>query len=399
MNEQILYWIWLATRARLGAKGLRALLESFGQPEALYAADAETLKRAGLTPALCKALLDKQLDRARSILQACERLGITALPLGDEAYPAALRQTADAPAVLYCRGRLPAAGERPWIGLVGARQADARGLTLASRFGAEIAACGGVVVTGMAKGVDAAAAEGALEQGCPVVGVLGGGVDVIYPRENAALFARVAAQGCLLSEYPPGAAPNARHFPARNRIISALSDGIVVVQAAEGSGALITARWAAEQGRDVFSVPGPAGEALSRGCNQLLRDGAALAESGRDVMREYLFRYPNAIRMQNEASGIRHQASGDGGYDEGVVGAQRVRPPEAQVSNSAVRPLPEGLTSVQTAIVEALRGGAMQLDALIDKTGLPAAQVLPQLTVLQIKKLLSQEPGKIYKLL
>jgi len=411
MNEQVLYWIWLSTRPRLGAKGLRGLLESFGQPDALFAADVAALERAGVAPTLCKALLDKNLGPARSILQACEQLGITVLTLASEAYPAAMRQTADAPAVLYCRGSLPGSGMQPWIGLVGARQADERGLALAWRFGAEIAACGGVVVTGMAKGVDAAAARGALEQSCPVVGVLGGGVDVVYPRENAALFQQVAAHGCLLSEYPPGTTPNARHFPARNRIISALSDGIAVIQAAESSGALITARWATEQGRDVFSVPGPAGDALSRGCNQLLRDGAILAESGLDVMREYLYRYPGAVKLQgsrimDQGSGAcsgahrcaTEQASPQGAErKDTAVGAHSVRQPAAASLAPAARPLPTDLTPEQTAIVAALQDGPMQLDALIDKTGLPAARVLSQLTLLQIKKILRQLPGKLYE--
>ena len=395
MNEQVLYWIWLSTRPRLGAKGLRGLLESFGRPDALFAADAEALKRAGIAPGLRTALLDKDLKPAQAILQACERLAITVLTPDGAGYPAAMRQMADAPAVLYCRGKLPASGLQPWIGLVGARQADARGLTLASRFGAQIAVHGGVVVTGMAKGIDAAAAQGALQQGYPVVGVLGCGVDVVYPAENAALFQQVTEQGCLLLEYPPGTAPNARHFPARNRIISALSDGIVVIQAAEGSGALITAHWAAEQGRDVFSVPGPAGDPLSRGCNQLLRDGALLAESGSDVMQEYLFRYPSALniqkaefRMRNAECRIQNEASAH-------AGAVMDRPPEAATPKIDL----SALNDVQRAIVTALQDGPLQLDALIDRTGLSAAQVLQQLTVLQIKKILSQEPGKIYKLL
>ena len=392
MRESNLLWVWLSLRPGLGPVKQRKLLDLAGSPAELYAAGEEALARMGISQAARTALLDKSLDRPRRILQDCEALGITVLTPGADAYPAALRRTADTPAVLYCLGRLPVSGERPWIGLVGARQADRRGLALARRFGAEIAACGGLVVTGMARGVDAAAAEGALDQGGPVVGVLGSGADVVYPRENAQLFARAAAQGCLLSEYPPGTAPDARHFPARNRIISALSDGIVVIQAGAESGALITARWAADQGRDVFSVPGPPEEPLSKGCNQLLRDGARLAESGLDVMREYAYRYPGTVRMQNaecrmqnEGSGIRDQGSGT---CSGIQCAPR----------DSARPPVEGLTSEQRAIVAALEGGPMQLDALIDKTGLPASQVLPQLTVLQIKKILSQEPGKIYKL-
>ena len=393
MNDQLLYWLWLSLRPRLGAKGLRGLLETFGPPDALYAADAEALKRAGLAPGLCQALLDKNLAPARAILQDCERLNLTVLTPDAAGYPAALRQTDDAPAVLYCRGRLPDFDRQPRIGLVGARQADARGLDLARRFGAEIAACGGVVVTGMAKGIDAAAAHGALAQGRPVVGVLGCGADVVYPRENAALFQLVAEQGCLLSEYPPGTAPNARHFPARNRIISALSDAVVVIQAAEGSGALITARWAAEQGREVFSVPGPAGDPLSRGCNQLLRDGAMLAESGLDVMREYLYRYPGAVRMQNVECKMQNEGSGIKDQGSGAVGAHSVRPSEVPAAKIDLA----ALTDTQRAIVTALENGPLQLDALIDKTGLSAAQVLPQLTVLQIKGVISQAPGKIYQ--
>lgn len=394
---------------------LRKLLALAGSPEALYGADENALQRLGLSPTLRKTLLDKELEPAQGILEACRQAAIKLLPLTAEAYPSGLRQTPDAPILLYCRGTLPPAGQQPWIGLVGAREADRRGLTLARRFGAEIAACGGLVVTGMARGIDAEAATGALEQESPVVGVLGCGADVIYPKENARLFARVAERGCLVSEYPPGVRPDARHFPARNRIISALSDGVVVVQAAEGSGALITARWAAEQGRDLFSVPGPAGEPLSRGCNQLLREGAILTESGLDVMREYLFRYPETVRIQEakrnaqgQGSGIRYRGSGDESGAQGVPrdkaeGAVMSRPqPAADPENAAEAHIAhlsmEGLTPVQTAIVTALQDGPLQLDALIARTGLPAAQVLPQLTVLQIKEIISQKPGKIYEL-
>ncbi len=389
---ETLYWIWLSQRPGLGPVRVRKLLELVGDPGTLYAADGETLARLGLPKAACETLLDKDPARAEATLEACERLEIRVLTLASEDYPAPMRLTPDAPAVLYCRGRLPVSGKQPWIGLVGSRQADARGLELARRFGAEIAACGGVVVTGMAKGVDAAAAAGALDQGCPAVGVLGGGVDVVYPRENKELFAGMARHGCLLSEYPPGTRPDARHFPARNRIISALSDGVVVIQAAEGSGALITARWAAEQGRDVFSVPGPAGEALSRGCNQLLRDGARLVESGQDVMREYLYRYPGAVRIQNATCSMQNE-----GTENRAPGAEKEKRSGAHRCAAGQRPPTEGLTPEQRAIVDALAEGPLQLDALIDRTGLPASRVLPQLTVLQIKKILRQLPGKIYE--
>ncbi len=430
MENQDLYWIWLTQRPRLGAKGQRELVEGFGPPAELWAADDAALERAGIAPTLRKGLLDKELSPARAVLERCAETGVRVLTLADPAYPARLRLQGDAPAVLYCKGT-PPGEDRPMIGLVGARAADAEGLALAFRLGAEIAACGGLTVTGMAKGVDAQSAEGALANGGFVIGVLGCGPDLVYPRENAALFARVAERGCLLSEYPPGVGANARHFPVRNRLISALSDGVVVVRAAEQSGSLITARWAAEQGRDVFAVPGDPADPLSRGCNALLRDGAWAASSGWDVLERYQFRYPMAVRMQNakckmqnegtgnreqgtgdggrEATGNRQQATGDGGRgsfgsaalragrqdrDADAVGAAIGRPQEAQ----AVRTDFSELSPVQRTIAEALADGALQLDALIDKTGLSAAQILPQLTILQIKKHITQKPGKIYEL-
>ncbi len=406
MDNPILYWIWLSQRPRLGSRGLCQLLRDFGSPAELYAADAEALERAGIVPTVRKSLLDKALGPARAVLERCEETGVRVLTGADPAYPARLRLQGDAPGVLYYKGNLPGE-DRPLIGLVGAREANADGLTLARRLGFEIAACGGLVVTGMAKGVDAQSAEGALEAGGSVIGVLGCGPDLVYPRENAALFAQTAERGCLISEYPPGVGPNARHFPVRNRLISALSDGVVVVRAAERSGSLITARWAAEQGRDVFAVPGDPSDPLSRGCNALLRDGAWAAASGWDVLERYQFRYPGTVRMQNAKCKMQNEATEDPAAAEEAKtspacrgGGPASRPAEGcrQSEAPAVRLDLSSLNSVQRQIVEALRGGPLQLDALIDRLGLPAGQVLPQLTLLQIKKIITQKPGKQYEL-
>ena len=374
-------WIWLTLCRRLGTRGQRALLREFGSPATIYEADVEAFARAGLSPALQKALLDKDLGPARAVLTRCEKTGVRAVTLADEAYPPRLRQMEDAPIVLYCKGTLPGE-ERPVIGLVGARNADAQGLALARRLGREIAACGGSVTTGIARGIDAESAEGALECGGAVIGVLGCGPDRVYPAENAALFARVAAQGCLVSEYPPGTAPNARNFPVRNRLISALADGVVVIRAAEHSGSLITARWAAEQGRDVFAVPGAPDDPLSRGSNALLREGALAVETGWDVLRRYEYRYPGVLHEE-----ICPPASAGVSCPPPARQAAAGKGQQWAVSDTA-------LTPAQEAIVTALRDGPLQLDALIDRTGLPAAKVLP----LQIKKTVLQKPGKQYEL-
>ena len=374
------HWIWLTELPGLGPVNAKRLLRRFGSPEAIYAADASTLRREGLGDRLCEILSRKDLSRAEEIRTRCREGGIRVLHLGEADYPARLRVTVDAPTVLYCIGRLPDLEKQPCIGLVGARAANDWGRETALRLGWQVAGCGAVVVTGMARGVDAAAANGALDRGAPVLGILGGGVDVVYPQENRALFLRVAEQGCLLSEYPPGTAPDARHFPARNRIISALSDGVVVVQAKERSGALITARWAADQGRDVFAVPGPAGEALSRGCNQLLREGALLAECGWDVLREYEYRYPTTVR---EYHGRPHSSA---------------EPEPIRSEPEAAAPDLSGLTPLQCRIVEALLSGSLQLDLLIDELNLPASQVLAQMTLLEIRGVVRCSPGKIYAL-
>ena len=292
MNE---HWIWLCSRRGLGPVRQRKLLEQFGAAEAVYAAAPDELRREGLNSALVEALRDHNLGPAREILRVCAEKGIRVLTRADPDYPASLAAVPDAPLVLYLRGKLPDLEQHACIALVGSRSADKRGLHIAYRLGWQIAGCGGVTVTGLARGIDTAAAWGALNQGGPVIGVLGCGADVVYPRENRDLYARVAEQGCLLTEYPPGTAPNGNNFPVRNRIISALSDGVTVVQAAEQSGALITARWAADQGRDVFAVPGPPESDLSQGCNQLLREGAILVQCGWDILCEYEYRYPGTV--------------------------------------------------------------------------------------------------------
>ena len=408
------HWIWFASRRGFGPVRQRELLERFGSAEAVWHAGKEIYDREGLTSAAQEVLLDKDLGEAKRILRLCGQKQITVLPIHEERYPSFLRAIADAPTVLYLRGRLPETDGTPCVGIVGARSADRRGLTTARQLGWQIAGCGGIVVTGLARGIDTMAARGALDNGGTVIGVLGCGVDVVYPRENAVLFAEVLLKGCLLSEYPPGSAPDARHFPVRNRIISALSDGVVVVQASERSGALITARWAADQGRDVFAVPGPAGEELSRGCNRLLREGAILAESGWDVMCEYEYRYPGKVREYHgrPEPETRRQAP-----SAALLAPERAEAPAAQTPASSAAQTPassaaqtpaaapekptirlSSLTPPQRAVAEALRKGPLQLDDLLDRLDLPTAQVLSQLTMLQIRGVIAQKPGRTYEL-
>jgi DNA processing protein len=203
-------------------------------------------------------------------------------------YPPALRHLADPPPVLWLCGRRLDFSERAVaIAIVGARDASARGLAFASRLASDLASRGVTVVSGLARGIDAAAHRGSLDAGGDTVAVLGCGADVIYPRRNAELRAEILARGCVLSEFAPGVEPRRGHFPKRNRIISGLSLGVVVVEATERSGSLVTARHAAEQGREVFAVPGVPGEPRSRGPHALLKRGAKLVENVDDVLDEF----------------------------------------------------------------------------------------------------------------
>ena len=389
------HWIWLSTRRGVGPVRQHRLLDDFGSAEAVFHASAGELDRAGVEPAARRSLEDRSLQQAEAIARACARDGITVLTLRDPDYPASLRGLPGMPVVLYVRGVMPDLEQLPGIALVGSRGVDRRGLELARRFGWQIAGCGGAVITGLARGVDTAAAWGALDKGGPVIGVLGCGPDVIYPAENAALYDRVSRQGCLVSEYPPGTKPTSKRFPARNRIISALSVGVTVVRAALQSGALITAKWALEQNRDVFAVPGDPEDPMSLGCIRLLREGAVPAQCGWDVVSEYEYRYPAAVREYHgmpEAPAPSPKEGNPGDRPEPDAPAPTPAP------DAAPRPAPEGLTPIQLQIFQALSGGPLQLDALLDVLELPAGPVLQQLTVLQIKGLVACRPGKYYTL-
>ena len=408
------HWIWLTALKGLGPVGQRKLLEYFGSAEAVFEASPRDLERAGVPAEIRKKLENRSLDRGRTVLRDCAAGGIRVLTLPEPDFPAALRDMAGAPVVLYLRGSLPDLEQSPGIALVGAREANPRALELARQLGWQVAGCGGVVITGMAKGVDAASAWGALDQGGAVIGVLGCGPDVVYPRQSAELYARVARQGCLVSEYPPGTRPDATRFPARNRIISALSVGVVVVRAARRSGALITARFALEQNRDVYTVPGDPDDPLSAGCLELLRSGAVPARNGWEIVSEYEYRYPGAVReyhgrppapepdrSANAQKPARASASKPGSAAKPGPAAE---PDSGSGPESAAKPEPAAkavsadLSPLQRQIVEALSGGPVQLDALIASLDLPAARVLPQLTLLQIKGLIACQPGKYYTL-
>ena len=269
----------LARTDRVGPVAFRQLLLRFGSAEAAVEAWPRLTARTGAPSPLCDA------GRIDAELAAGERAGARLIVLGEEAFPPALAAVDPPPPVLWALGEPAHLTDRPCIAIVGARVASAGGLRIARGLAAQLGEAGWTVVSGLARGVDGAAHEGALGTG--TVAVLGGGVDDVYPPEHADLHRRIAEQGCVLSERPPGARAKAQDFPRRNRIISGLSRGVIVVEAELRSGSLITARLANEQGREVFAVPGSPLDPRARGTNDLIRNGAALCEGLEDVERAF----------------------------------------------------------------------------------------------------------------
>ncbi|MHB1373126.1 MAG: DNA-processing protein DprA [Thauera sp.] len=281
-------WLRLSAVPGLGAERQRSLLAAFGLPRHIFAAGRSAL--AGvigreLADAVLSAPRDEAIERA---LAWAEEPGSHILTLADEAYPRSLLDIADPPVLLYVKGD-PALLQRPAIALVGARSATAQGEANATAFAHSLAEAGLTIVSGLALGIDAAAHRGALAAGAVggrTVAVIGTGIDRIYPARNAALAREIASAGTIVSEFPLGTPPLQHNFPRRNRLIAGLAAGVLVVEAAVGSGSLITARLATEGGREVFAIPGSIHSPLSRGCHRLIREGAKLVETAEDVVEE-----------------------------------------------------------------------------------------------------------------
>ena len=278
-------WLQLTLTPGLGAGTIRKLLSQFGLPENVVAARrAELAKFAGseAVQALGSEAVAQAVDRALAWLAQPGRAIVT---LADAAYPRLLLEIADPPPLLYCHGRTELLN-RPALAVVGSRNATAQGASNAEQFARSFSAAGLTIVSGLAQGIDAAAHVGGLAAEGSTIAVLGTGVDNPYPPANAALTAQIAARGLLVSEFALGTKALAYNFPRRNRLISGLTQGCLVVEAALASGSLITARSAAEQGREVFAVPGSIHSPLSKGCHSLIKSGAKLAESAEDVLSE-----------------------------------------------------------------------------------------------------------------
>ena len=358
-DAERLDWLRLSRSGNVGPRTFRRLIHRFCTAAAALAALPELARRGGgrapriATPEEAAAEADAAAACGARLLAACE-----------PDYPRLLRAIADPPPVLFVRGDA-AMLARPAVGVVGTRNASLNGRRLAERFAADLGACGWVIASGLARGIDTAAHRAALETG--TVAVLAGGVDVVYPPENAELYDAICAKGAVISEIAPGTQPQARHFPRRNRLISGLARGVLVVEAALRSGALITARMALEQGREVFAVPGSPLDPRARGPNDLIRQGATLAEDADDVV--------NAL--------------------EGAAPLRRALPPEDQdvvVAGDAAADA-DDLEAARRSVAEALSPAPATVDELARSCQLSLAVVTTVLLEWELAGRLERHPG------
>lgn len=297
MDEKLI-WLWLSLHFGAGSTLYEKLYTHFGSAEAIFDSDdADVESLDFLTSSQKRKLLDKNTEHAEEVMEWCDDNGVEVIAFSDENYPSPLKSLINFPAVLYCKGTLPDFEKELCIAVVGTRNMTVYGQKNAYELGFGLSKGGAVVVSGMALGIDCTAQKGCLYAGGTTVAVLGSGIDVIYPKENTALFNKILLNGAVVTEYPPHTPPIGTNFPIRNRIISGLCSGTVVVEADLNSGAMITARTTISQGRELFAVPGPVRTFTSRGTNQLIREGAYVATDAVDIVEQFLDRYPDKISI------------------------------------------------------------------------------------------------------
>ena len=393
----IKYFLWLTTRRGFQPVDACRLLEHFGTPEGAFFADPEEYELLGLPPFKRKSLADKSLDGAERILEQCDKLDIRILTIQDAEYPERLAQIYDPPCVLYVKGKTLAYDEALAVGVVGTRKCTPYGEKVAGRLGLELARSGAMVVSGIAEGLDSAALKGALQGGGTVTSVLGGGIDIIYPRQNKYLYQDVAAAGALISEYPPGTEHSGFHFPIRNRILSGLSVGVAVVEAGIPSGALISARHALEQNREVFAVPGPVDAPASRGTNLIIQRGEAkLITNANDILCEFSGLFSGIVRHAEplplvEADSRLAIAVPEEKPDKA---AEKVVDKEPERAYITLSDDPEAFTDDERDILLAIQKTSLTADDIVDAAQIPARRVLSALTMLQVRAMVEEKPGK-----
>jgi DNA processing protein len=363
--EKLLPWFRLKSTPGVGNLIYKRLIDVFGSPEnAIHAPPKDLLQVEGVSDRLVSAI--KRHTPPESVKKELEKIhqkGIRILTLNDSDYPTLLLEIPDPPPYLYVYGCMPETQKN--ISIVGSRNATQYGLDTTQRLGRDLAAHGMTIVSGMARGIDTAAHEGALMTHGKTIAVLGSGLERIYPKENETLFHRIAESGAVISEFPLNAEPEAHHFPMRNRVISGLSLGTVIVEATLRSGSLITARLAAEQNREVFAVPGSINSFKSTGTHTLIKQGAKLVEQAGDILEEISHQLDHTV------------SKGHHDKDE----------------NTEPKP---SLSPAETSVLHALESYPIHIDDLTRKLGMQPSELSSTLLGLELKGFIQQDPGKLF---
>lgn len=365
-------WVALNMVRGIGPRTANQLIDRYKSPAQILTAPRAKLEVSGLRPETILELQTSEiLDRANAEIERVDKLGGTIITREDDGYPRMLRELYDPPIVLYVRGDLAAAIARPCIAIVGSRRASTYGLNTAEKLARDLGSRGLTVVSGLARGVDGAAHRGALAGEGRTIAVIGTGLDATYPREHARLADEIAGHGSVVSEFPLGTPPLAQNFPYRNRVLSGLSFGVLVVEAAEHSGSLITARLAGECGREVFAVPGQITSANAFGPNSLIRDGAKLVGDWQDVVEEL----PRQLK-------------------EVILGDERQRS-----GRGPIQPLlePIELSADELRLLGMLHvDSALHIDELLESSGMHCSDLMNALLGLEMKDRIKQLPGKTF---
>ena len=393
--DSLIYWIWLSL-LNLSPRAITAVLQHCGDAERAYAEESDAFHGLrGITAREAEALENRDLTAAEFSQRRCLEQKLRILPLTDPAYPERLKQIAEPPAALYIQGEFPELDKAPVLAVIGTRRASAYGIRMSRELAFQIASGGATVLSLLTPGADEAAAAGMIQAGTPCIGVLG----TAHEACRWPLMRQVVGNGAVVSEYPPGKEQFRHFFRERNRLAAGLSDGVVVVEAPEKSGTRLFVTEAAEQGKDVFAVPGNADSETAAGTLNLLKEGAKLVTCGTDVLEEYLLRFPEHTNYMNRENSSDHKktvpVSGepDGTYNSGNVSAVSAASAPEDLRNQL-----QNLSADQLALIAAISPPATHVDDIVERSGLPVAKVLAQLTVLEIKGFVKRKPGRNFSL-
>ncbi len=430
-----LFDIWFSLRCGIANREFRPVLERYESTYDLFETEGSELAALPCSENLRRALADKSVEESYRILHYCEQNGVSLIFWQDEAYPDALRTLPDPPALLYVKGKMPDMNRRLAVSVVGTRKMSEYGKRMAYKIGYELGAARAVVVSGMALGNDSVAAAGTIAAGGQTVAVLGCGIDLVYPAEHTRLCREIEGHGAVITEFPPSTPPVGRNFPIRNRIISGLGQATLIIEADKRSGALITAKTALAQGRDLYAVPGNVGDDNTAGTNELIRDGAVVALRARDLLENYTHLYGTELDMVRllqaernptdpydtlERLGVcsRNYTPKGGGRTKDEVPTQvstrrtSPKPPPELRQESAEKAVPppssnphvgDASERIVASLSETQRGifAALPLDRAVPvdylaREGFSMTDIMASMTILEIKGLVVSLPGGLY---